>query len=461
MHINRIKLTNFRGFENRTFEFLRPLNASIDAGSFHALIGENGRGKSSALNGIAIGLNFFEHLSGSAAWREYRTADVRLTATSVRDTIRFVPADESSIECWANVCEVSCSWIRCYGSPRRAIELFATKRDGEREGRLAFEKLKELRQPTPNGELKTWPLLAFFGSDRAGHLQSSKTFKFDKAQREHGYRGAFEGRPNLELVRDWLLWERIAVLEKRHKREGYLAVERAILGCVPGATKLFFDADRKELALTIDGATIPFSALSDGQRGIVGMIADLAIRSVLLNPHLGVKATLETPGVVLIDELDLHLHPKWQLRIVDDLRRTFPRVQFIATTHSPFIIQTLRPGELIDLDEHQPTAEFFNKGIETIAAGLMGVSNPEVSPRYRQMVSDAKSYLTTVDEAAKNPKKSLAAYEKQLAKQLAPYADNPAFQAVLEMEREAKLGRLRKAKRSPSKNGHKTPKKDA
>ena len=66
-----------------------------------------------------------------------------------------------------------------------------------------------------------------------------------------------------------------------------------------------------------------------------------------LNPHLGADALAGTPGIVLIDELDLHLHPRWQRHVVADLRRTFPLVQFVTTTHSPQIISEVQPENLI------------------------------------------------------------------------------------------------------------------
>jgi len=89
-----------------------------------------------------------------------------------------------------------------------------------------------------------------------------------------------------------------------------------------------------------------FSNLSDGQRIMLTLIGDLVRRIVMLNPHLGEQALLETPGVVLIDELDLHLHPKWQRRVIHDLKKTFPRVQFVATTHSPQLIGEAGPEEI-------------------------------------------------------------------------------------------------------------------
>jgi predicted ATP-binding protein involved in virulence len=111
-----------------------------------------------------------------------------------------------------------------------------------------------------------------------------------------------------------------------------------------------WDPDRMEICLNIDGVTVPTSMLSDGQRSMYEKVADLAIRAVMLNsflfgddkeipepPDLPIVLA-KTPGVVLIDEVDVHLHPNWQRRVVADLRQTFPRVQFICTTHSAQVV---------------------------------------------------------------------------------------------------------------------------
>jgi predicted ATP-binding protein involved in virulence len=143
---------------------------------------------------------------------------------------------------------------------------------------------------------------------------------------------------------------------------------------------------------------------------------------------------------VLIDELDLHLHPKWQRRVIEDLRRTFPEIQFICTTHSPFLIQSLRSGDELIVLEGQSTAQVADMSIEEIARGLMGVANPEVSLRYDEMKGVARHYLEILEESAESPEAKLDAYKDRLADAIAPYADNPAFQAFLEMKRAAKLG---------------------
>ncbi len=127
---------------------------------------------------------------------------------------------------------------------------------------------------------------------------------------------------------------------------------KAVTDCVDGCRRIFFDIDSTSLLVEwSDGIIVPFDNLSDGQRIYIAMVADIARRACLLNPHLGENVLKETPGIVLIDELDLHLHPKWQRSIVKNLKETFPKIQFIATTHSPQIIGECKTDEIIIVTE--------------------------------------------------------------------------------------------------------------
>ncbi|MCE9562624.1 MAG: AAA family ATPase [Planctomycetes bacterium] len=86
---------------------------------------------------------------------------------------------------------------------------------------------------------------------------------------------------------------------------------------------------------------MPLASLSSGVRNMIAVTADLAHRCARLNPALGNDVARETPGVVLIDEVDLHLHPAWQQQVVELLRATFPAIQFVLTTHSPQVLSTV------------------------------------------------------------------------------------------------------------------------
>jgi predicted ATP-binding protein involved in virulence len=102
---------------------------------------------------------------------------------------------------------------------------------------------------------------------------------------------------------------------------------------------LRFVVDKKESSKKT--ITFDLNQLSDGYRTTLAMVADLACRMVEANPPSVMKNPLEAEAIVLIDEVDLHLHPRWQQKIVPDLLKVFPNTQFIVTTHSPQVLTTV------------------------------------------------------------------------------------------------------------------------
>ena len=218
-------------------------------------------------------------------------------------------------------------------------------------------------------------------------------------------------------------------------------VRKAVIGCIENAEHLRYDPKREELLLTLKGSEPqPFNLLSDGQRCVLALVADIAQKAARLNPHFGHEVLNKTEGIVLIDELDLHLHPKWQRHVIEDLRNTFPKVQFICTTHSPFLIQSLRSSEELIMLDGLPPAQLANKTLSDVAVGVMDVNSPDTSSRYEEMKGVATEYLKLLDESESAPEDKLQQYKERLAESIAPYDDNPAFQAFLEMQRVAKLG---------------------
>jgi hypothetical protein len=194
--------------------------------------------------------------------------------------------------------------------------------------------------------------------------------------------------------------------------------------------------DRPSLLVDKDGSSLNPYQLSDGERAFLAVVCDLGRRLALANPALA--NPLEGAGVVLMDELELHLHPSWQREVVEKLRTTFPNIQFIATTHSPFIVQSLRPGELIYLD-HEVFAEYSDKSIEDISENVMDVEVPQKSERYKEMLEAAEQYFRLLRQSPHDAPAVQRA--ERLYNELAVrYSDDPAFQALLKLERETQLG---------------------
>ncbi|MGN1142857.1 MAG: AAA family ATPase [Oliverpabstia sp.] len=115
--------------------------------------------------------------------------------------------------------------------------------------------------------------------------------------------------------------------------------------------EIYYSGQFKELVYKDDKVEMALSKLSAGYQSLLWMMMDLAYREALLNPDL--NDLLEVKGIVLIDEIDMHLHPKWQWNIIKALNTTFPNVQFIITTHSPIVISSAKKANLIFLDEEK------------------------------------------------------------------------------------------------------------
>lgn len=498
MRLETLRLQNFRGYADHEF-VLHP--------RFNLVIGENGTGKTSFLEAaaIAIGswlLGFPGHDSRSIRERDVRhvfdlvekryrelpqhpvrvkaTGFVHIAKASRRDASGNIEYEPAISDAKPNPREIRIEW-------ERAIESFGgktTRRGANDIKRYASAMASSVLQQDP----RILPLIRYFGAgrlwesvrDTEGKALSkhkgkqpaelaSDADEIDRALQQHdklsapfyGYRMSVDKRCNPEDLLRWMAMERRNEMDDEESSTALSLVYRAVESLLPEIKSARYVNRLNALILHFkSGQRLPFSELSDGYRNVVAIVADLAIKAAMLNPQLAEKALEFTPGVVLIDELDLHLHPRWQRRIVEDLRRTFPMVQFICTTHSPFLIQTLRSGdELIVLaptdvkvsgndvsDEEEDvslnvvTDKLDNLGIETIARGIMGVE-AEASPRYMAMLEAAKGYLAELDEASLAPADRLEEYKRQLSERLAPFADNPAFQAVLEAERIDKLGR--------------------
>ena len=216
------------------------------------------------------------------------------------------------------------------------------------------------------------------------------------------------------------------------------AVYAAIVGCVEGATRALYDFDLDDVALEFTkGDRFPLGLLSDGQRSMAALAADISLRCVQLNPHLAGDAPRETEGVALIDELDLHLHPNWQRVVIRNLTSLFPNLQFVATTHSPFIVQSLDGQGLVNLSDRGTLEERKEAySVEDVAEETMGVESPQRSRRFLEMEDAADRYYKLLDELTDEDPNVLEAKAK-LDRIEARFADNPAYAALLKLHRSA------------------------
>jgi predicted ATP-binding protein involved in virulence len=213
-------------------------------------------------------------------------------------------------------------------------------------------------------EQLTLPIIAFYAANR--HWSPAKSNEIDaatqKSSRMDAYLMWWDASVQSSGLQTWVIsksLERNQLAAEAGKKsddvdnDELALVNAALRMALDGAKGLKYDFAQKSLLLEwhtgalSESLATAFADLSDGQRAIVGLVADIARRMCLLNPHLGQQATQSTPGIVLIDELDVHLHPRWQRVIPHALQNAFPSVQFITASHSPQILGEVKPEEIV------------------------------------------------------------------------------------------------------------------
>ncbi len=213
---------------------------------------------------------------------------------------------------------------------------------------------------------------------------------------------------NFEWVQDWMA---VTLIDKRTAEESHnksliselthqlrvvVRTIKELLSLVLPVEKLTYSYAQKSLVLKTTERSLRVSQLSDGTRAILAMVADLAHRCVRLNPHLK-DPTKETPGLVLIDEIDLHLHPEWQQIVLSQLTKAFPKVQFIVSSHSPQVLSTVSRDQIRILDASQtsaiiPTTETYGSRASTPLETVFSVSSRPPLP----VVAELRTYMGQV-----------------------------------------------------------------
>ena len=420
MRVRELTLRNYRVFaESPPFKF---------ADRFTVVAGINGRGKTALLDGLALLCSRFLPLVSPSQSR-YRTI-------TTSDMHRGRRSAELGMK------------VNCAGIP---LKFTLTCSRSEKRRKIKTTKLSPaVKQAVRNAygdPMRTdgeSPLAVYYTTDRAGYrLPRTLPTQVPRGQAA-AYLGALFNRT--VNFRDFMARYRSAVEVERtelDRNPTYLgdhavaAISHALTEFLDGFENLRVQEQPLRLLVDKAGVTLDLSQLSDGERSFLAMICDLGRRLALANPLL--DNPLHGAGVVLIDELELHLHPTWQREVSEKLRKTFPHIQFIATTHSPFVIQALRPGELINLDpdEFVKYAEYADKSIEDISETVMGVDLPQKSERYRQMMMAAEEYFRIIQTPIALPR-DVEAAEQRLNMLSEPFSDDPAFQALLKLERERK-----------------------
>ena len=319
-HLREIRVNNYRCFDDLAL----PLENDATV-----LFAENGGGKTALLTALAMGLAVIQ-----------RDSPKTLQLKAGRDSRRGVPNDKGATEP-AGPCEVT--WTAAVGETETVKWSTAVQPASGRPGnqhRQIFEAVERVRVPGVR-----WPLFAWYGVDRLERLHDRRRNVELTRDRWEAYASALDPNldeaPLLQWLQDEFLGDTARRQQSKPERFFHAAVMEAAVQATPGATHAWYDAVEKNPVVRFkDGHEAPWSELSDGYHVFIALVADIARRAVILNEFDGADAPARVEGVVLIDELDLHLHPRWQRVALPRLREAFPRLQLIVSTHSPQVLSS-------------------------------------------------------------------------------------------------------------------------
>lgn len=386
MKIEFLEIINFRN--------MHSANISFKDKNFVALIGDNGSGKTAILESITKAfVPVLRAVNGDAVKQcDLNNSDIKDGTSSTAVTVGIRLENEKYV--WTNKRRKSSS---CQYD--EAIE--AREQSGN-----DLKKLKQKYIECVNH--KFLPLILYYGTDRIirevprrGHI---KNFEVTDA-----LRNCFDNVNYFRDFYDWFKTEEDIELrglrqDRNYKNPKLDCVRTALERMIKGYSNLRIELNPSRMLLTnSEGIDLQIDQLSGGYKAVLSVVADIAKRLAMANPYS--KNPLEEEAVILIDELDLHLHPKWQKTIVDDLKRTFPNCQFIISTHSPFIIQALSANELYDISKMQYAGEqgsYNGWSIEAIQEQMMGVEKKTLV--YNELI---RQFTEAVDSENYDTAKSL------------------------------------------------------
>ena len=393
MRIKELYLKNFRCFEEMTINF--PT-------SYTVFVGNNGVGKSSILNALRMVLDGFVDII------QY---DLRKTIVFVHDEPIYKHGNYNEIfqesDVLIKTIPLGSTWYKKSQYPmviKSNIEISETKTisykyeskntlKNNKNLKNFFEYANELQNKIINNENVNLPLINYYGIQRQWYKTENKSENSILFMPQlNGYVNALSAKPfNIEVMRHW--FSRMLLIARKKPVPEFEAVRNAISSCYKGIDDrknlkdviIDYDAEQEDIEIQMyfyddKVEVLPLHYLSDGAKSILAIVADIAYRMAVLNPHLLDKVITDTDGIVLIDEIDMHLHPSWQRKIVESLTKTFPKVQFIFTTHSPTVlthvprenIQILSDGKVYPID-----SKTYGRDVNSI---LREVMETEVRP---------------------------------------------------------------------------------
>lgn len=421
MHVLAVTIDNLRSIASARLDLNDPTERGMLYPNVNVILGNNGAGKSTVLRAIAMGI--LAPSLGDSGYRPdsmVRRAPVAQGRSSRSKSAKAIlPAIGRAHVMLALHAQ---DWLADSPKLPKKGKLELT---GEIAVRGDFESF-QWTDPPPKAVASALTdtyyqrqssafFLAGYGATR--RVETSERLDptaRDKARSPRYARvaGLFEDHIALIPLESWL-----PEFQKRN-RGRYTQVLHLINKLLPENCRLADappDGAQRDYLFEMDGTVVPFRALSDGYKAYIGWIGDM-LYHVCMNSPSG-KKLVENQGVVLIDEVDLHLHPEWQQTVLPTLSKALPNVQFIVTTHSPLVVGSLEAANLFMLDvtdqgtlvTRRPEKVHGASAEQILLSPYFGLE----STRSREVAKDLRKLA---DQATADDPKAALAYLKLLAK---------------------------------------------
>lgn len=377
MQLVNITLQNFRGIKN--------LNVTFNPG-VNLIIGNNGAGKTSLLNGIAVVLSTLP-LFLSNTYLQINKNDIYVTAETTGDVTE-------NLKYHIPVCldyEVNIE-AKIY---KERLEKPTESGSVELKTFVLAQHVKQLAETN-----QPLPLLCYLNAGRGTVKYEEKKqmlIKKGKVERVDGYRGAFNETMNFNDIENWCFRMDLAEYQRKKEIREYKFFKTMVSSFIKflqgnaREPKIYYSSAWGSLVYVEGGEETPFYNLSAGFQSALCMAMELSYRTSVLNPEFA-EGIRDVEGIVLIDEIEMHLHPAWQWRILEALKNTFPKVQFIVATHSPIILSSAKDASLYlmkSVDEVISLASAFGYKISDILEDKQGTKDmPEEVASYYEKIEN-------------------------------------------------------------------------
>lgn len=402
MLIKKLHIQNFRRFEDLEMTFEEDLTV---------LVARNGQGKSSILEAISVLLGTYVGAFdlGSSTGIKARDARRSIDLKSGEPKVGWPVRIEGQVKIPKSGNQILHGNLKEYSLAR---ELKGPKlRTTTAEAAAIADYGKVLQTAIYESLDITLPVVAYYGTGRLWKVHKNmQRQRVLTENRSLGYEDCLSPSSNFVQVQQWMTRATMARIQQSSRSDRSsspsLAIKLAFIQETvdsvleeEGWSGFCYDFDHEELAMSHpEHGSLAVSQMSDGVRSVVSLVADLAFRCSRLNGSQGIEAARETRGIVMIDELDQHLHPGWQQRILQAIRGAFPRIQFIVTTHSPEVLSTVDSEQIRILqDGNCFAAPPGALGAEShrLLQDVLGLKNPRPPI---PAVDQLKEYLDLVNQ---------------------------------------------------------------